>query len=142
MHDEEYEKELLKQYKMQGIVAADHEAIQAMDNELESGRSPIIPVGLKKDGGFYSDSNVADEEQWQAVRRLVRRKIRQIGEDIVRGRVEIMPYRKGKRSPCSDCVYRPVCQFDTLLEENGYRFLHDWDRDELWQMIMEQKEEA
>lgn len=142
MHDEEYEQELLKQYKMQGIVAADHEAIQAMDNELESGRSPIIPVGLKKDGGFYSDSNVADEEQWQAVRRLVRRKIRQIGEDIVRGRVEIMPYRKGKRSPCSYCVYRPVCQFDTLLEENGYRFLHDWDRDELWQMIMEQKEEA
>lgn len=142
LSDEEREEELLKKYRMKGLVSADEQAIQAMDNQLEKGRSPIIPVGLKADGGFYSDSQVADEKQWKGIRKHVRRKIRQIGDEIVEGRVDIRPYRKGRRSPCSWCVYRPVCQFDTLMEHNSYRFLPDLDKTEIWNRITEQEEEA
>jgi len=141
MSDAEREEALLKQYKMKGLVAADREAIAAMDNKLEKGRSPIIPVGLKTDGGFYSDSQVADEQQWDGMRRLVRRRIKQIGEQIVQGNVEIKPYRRGKRSPCAYCAYRPVCQFDTMMEGNDYRFLPELDKQELWQTILQEKEE-
>ena len=141
MSEMEREEALLRQYKMKGIVSADREAIAAMDNQLEKGRSPIIPVGIKADGGFYSDSQVADEQQWEGVRKLVRRRIRQIGEQIVQGHLEIRPYRRGKRSPCAWCSYRPVCQFDTLMEGNDYRFLPDMDKQELWRAILQEKEE-
>lgn len=141
LSDGEREEALLKQYKMKGLVAADREAIAAMDNQLEKGRSPIIPVGLKTDGGFYSDSQVADEQQWDSMRKLVRRRIKRIGEQIVQGNVEIKPYRRGKRSPCAYCSYRPVCQFDTLMEGNDYRFLPGLDKEELWQAILQEKEE-
>jgi len=140
--DQEREEALLKQYKMKGLVSADQEAIRAMDEQLDKGRSPIIPVGLKADGGFYSDSQVADEQQWTGIRNHVRRKITQIGDEIVEGHVEIKPYRRGKRSPCTYCSYRPVCQFDTLMEDNDYRFLPEYDKAELWHKITQQKEEA
>lgn len=142
LSEQEREEELLKQYKMKGLVAADLEAIQAMDSELTSGRSPIIPVGLKKDGEFFHDSQVADEAKWNGVRKLVRNKIKQIGNEIIQGKVEIKPYKYRKKSPCDYCAYRPVCQFDMQMAANQYRYLPDLDKDELWQRILGQKEEA
>jgi ATP-dependent helicase/nuclease subunit B len=140
--DEEREEALLKEFKMNGLVSADKRVILAMDNQLTKGRSPIIPVGIKADGGFYSESQVADEQQLSGILRFVRNKMKKIGDEIVEGRVEIKPYRKGKRSPCAHCVYRPVCQFDIWLEDNDYRHLPNFDRQELWKRIIEQKEEA
>ena len=142
LSEQEREEELLKQYKMKGLVAADLEAIQAMDSELTSGRSPIIPVGLEKDGEFFHDSQVADEAKWNGVRKLVRNKIKQIGNEIIQGKVEIKPYKYRKKSPCDYCAYRPVCQFDMQMAANQYRYLPDLDKDELWQRILGQKEEA
>src|SRR5690606_19895976 len=142
LSDAEREDASLKQYKRKGLVAADQDAIEKMDNQLEKGRSPILPVGVKAEGGLDSDSQVADTEQWDGVRKLVRRKVKQSGNEIVQGRVDIKPYRKGKHSPCTYCSYRPVCQFDTLMEDNEYRFLSNMDKDVLWNLILKQKEEA
>lgn len=120
---DEIERELFKKFKMKGLLLADTEAVQLMDTSLESGYSQMIPVGLKKDGGFYSNSSVISQEDFEHVRTFVRRKMTEIGERLTEGEIAIHPYKLKQNTPCTWCEYRPVCQFDPSLETNAYRVL-------------------
>ncbi|WP_248926680.1 helicase-exonuclease AddAB subunit AddB [Paenibacillus hamazuiensis] len=134
---DEIEKELAKRYKMKGLVLADEQAVKLMDGGLEgkSGYSQLIPVALKADGGFYKSSSVATEAQWTSLRKYVRRTIRRIGSDISAGKVDIAPYRMGKKAACQLCPYKPVCQFDPLLEGSRFEVLPQYGKDYALQLI-------
>ena len=116
----EVEKELRKRYKMKGLITADAEVAGMMDDELvkSAGHSQLIPVALKKDGSFYSTSSVATDEQWDTLRKYVRKQVKQIGTGITDGHVDIAPYRLGKKTACLHCSYKSICQFDPLFEGN------------------------
>ena len=103
-----------------------------MDRELETGRSDLVPAGLKKDGGFYSDSAVVTREEWNVLRGAVRRTIERIGSRILDGEVAIAPYRQGNRTPCAFCPYKPVCHFDPLIEGNGYKRIGRIPKERIW----------
>lgn len=129
--------ELFRRFQMKGYVAADPVVLQHMDRDLEAGRkSEIVPVALKKDGGFYKYSTVVTPEQWTSLREYVRRTIRQIGSNILAGEVAIAPYRTGQLAPCHYCEYRALCQFDPMFEGNEYNVLRARDEDELWNQVM------
>lgn len=64
MTSEQAEQELLKRFKMKGLLLADRDAVAQMDNTLDKGHSAIIPVALKADGGFIAVFAVATPEQW------------------------------------------------------------------------------
>ncbi|TBL70386.1 helicase-exonuclease AddAB subunit AddB [Paenibacillus thalictri] len=134
---DEIEKELAKRYKMKGLVLADEEAVLLMDGELagKSGHSQLIPVAMKTDGSFYKASSVATQQQWTTLRKYVRRTIRRIGSEITSGRVDIAPYRMRKKTACQFCSYRPVCQFDPLLEGNGFASFAPLGKDFAWQLL-------
>lgn len=53
---------IMKELKMNGLVQKDPEMIRKMDQTLSS-----IPVAFKKDGGFYSNSSVADRKQFPSI---------------------------------------------------------------------------
>ncbi|MDQ0111720.1 helicase-exonuclease AddAB subunit AddB [Paenibacillus harenae] len=127
--------QLLKRFKMRGLVTAHAETVRLMDDELETGYSELLPVALKRDGSFYSSSSVVTNEQWDKLRRSVRGEIARIGESIQGGKVSIEPYRMGAKSPCQYCDYKAVCQFDTLFEGNEYRKLNKPGKDEIWQQL-------
>src|SRR5690606_1737663 len=98
--------ELFRRFQMKCYVAAVPSVLQHMDHDLEAGRkSEIVPVALKKDGGFYKYSTVVTPEQWTSLREYVRRTIRQIGSNILAGEVAIAPYRTGQLAPCHYCEY-------------------------------------
>jgi ATP-dependent helicase/nuclease subunit B len=40
---------------------------------------------------------------------------------------------------CKYCIYSSVCQFDTAMRGNRYRYLADLDDAEIWNRIGEQK---
>ena len=128
---------MMKAFRMQGLLLADSGTVLKMDRALEGGgKSLIVPVEFKKDGGFGSRSQVATREQWDVLRRSVRGTIRRIGRRIAGGEVAIAPYRMDRRSPCATCEYRPVCQFDPLMEGNRYQPLaRSENRDALWQRL-------
>ena len=44
----EIEKEILKKFKMKGLVLGDADVVRLMDNKLSTGSSDIISAGLKK----------------------------------------------------------------------------------------------
>jgi ATP-dependent helicase/nuclease subunit B len=120
---DEIDKELYKQFKMKGLVLADKEAVQLMDTTLETQYSEVIPVALKKDGQFYSSSSVASIEDFGHLRTYVRKQIQIIGTQISEGNIDIKPFKMKKKTACTFCSYRSVCQFDLEFEEQEYTTL-------------------
>jgi ATP-dependent helicase/nuclease subunit B len=120
---EEIEQKMLESFKMKGLLLGDEESVRLMDSTLESGHSKIVSAGLKKTGGFYSNSSIASEEEFTHLRKHVRKTFKSIGEDMLSGKVDISPYQLKDRKPCTYCKFKPVCQFDDALEENQYRSL-------------------
>ncbi|KPV57995.1 ATP-dependent helicase [Paenibacillus sp. A3] len=137
---QEIDSELKKRFKMRGLLRADAGTVRLMDGGLAEagGHSDLLPVALKTDGSFYKTSSVASEEQWNTVRRYVKRTIREIGTSLTDGTIEIAPYRMGQATACTMCAYRSVCQFDTQLDGNAYKQLTPVGKDRVWEM-MEQK---
>lgn len=71
-------------------------------------------------------------EQFDSLREYVRKMAVEIGEEIIKGNVKISPYKSDKGSSCQYCLYKSICQFDTLLEDNHYKYLHKLSKDEIW----------
>ncbi|HAF99833.1 MULTISPECIES: helicase-exonuclease AddAB subunit AddB [Paenibacillus] len=134
-------EELLKRYKMKGLLLADREAVSLMDSYLEKGHSAILPVAVKADGSFYSSAAVATPEQWETLLAAVRRNMTTIGSRITGGDVAIEPYRIQQETACTYCAYRPVCQFDDTIEGSQYQLLGKPGRDQVWDLLGQMKGE-
>ncbi len=128
---EDVEKELLKKFKMKGLLLGNSQVIQLMDSSLTTGSSDIVPAGLKKDGNLTARSNAASREDFGALQNYVRNLYQQSGDRIVSGEVEIAPYRLADRTPCQFCPFKPVCQFDQNLGGNDYREIPKWPLDDV-----------
>ncbi|OMP67113.1 helicase-exonuclease AddAB subunit AddB [Domibacillus epiphyticus] len=139
---EEIENEVMKSFRMKGLILGEDEAIHLMDEQLESGDSLIIPAGFKKDGTLSARSKTADEDSFGMLRRHVRRLYETAGNDIVSGNVGITPYRYNKKTPCTFCSYRQVCQFDESLDENSFRLIRPRKNEEIIQMMKEEEDDG
>ncbi|MFK7693463.1 helicase-exonuclease AddAB subunit AddB [Paenibacillus sp. HJGM_3] len=133
----EAELALLKRFKMRGLVLDDPDTVLRMDSQLadQSGRSILIPVGMKADGSFYKGSSVASEAQWNRLRRYVRGVIQDIGNRMMEGQVDIRPYRMGPKLACTYCPYKPVCRFEPGADAQSYNRLKVIDKDQVWHAI-------
>ncbi|WP_296975170.1 helicase-exonuclease AddAB subunit AddB [Thermobacillus sp. ZCTH02-B1] len=134
---EEARRQALKRFRTRGLLTADEAVVRMMDLGLETGRSDLVPAGLRKGGGFYSDSAVVTRDEWEVLRGAVRRTIGRIAGRILDGEVAIAPYRLGDRSPCAYCPYKPVCHFDPLIEGNGYRRIGRIPKERIWELLRE-----
>lgn len=114
------EKEIQKKLKMKGLVLKDVNIVKEMDREI-NGYSNIIPVGINKDNGFYSNSSVVDNEEFQGLILHVKKLIKEITREMLKGKVCIEPTKSGNQSACTYCSYRSICQFDIMFEENNHK---------------------
>jgi len=135
--EEEIEKAIMKELRMKGLVLADVKLIRDMDKDV-SGDSLIIPARINKDGSL-GRSSAATEEQFRQLCNHVRKLLGAIGKSILDGDVAVRPYKKQKTTACDYCVYSSVCQFDTSMRDNRYRWLADLDDDEVWKLVREQE---
>ncbi|WP_036725181.1 PD-(D/E)XK nuclease family protein, partial [Paenibacillus forsythiae] len=140
MDREQAQQELLKRFKMKGLLMADREVVSLMDTTLDKGHSSIVPVALKSDGSFYSSASVATPEQWDRLLSSVRGTITEIGTRITEGDVAIAPYRIQQETACTFCSYRAVCQFDEAVEGSGYKHLGKPGKDAIWEMLSRKDE--
>ncbi|MGN0603356.1 MAG: PD-(D/E)XK nuclease family protein [Oscillospiraceae bacterium] len=92
--------------KMDGVVLADRDIAGAMENGLEG---TFIPVRIKKDGDFYSNSSVITEDQIAALRKYSEDILKETAMGIKSGKIEAEPLINGTASPCSYCDYSSVC---------------------------------
>ena len=70
--------QLLKELKMNGLLAADSGLIRKMDRTLAS-----LPVSFNKDGSFRKTSSVATREQFRLLNAYVKKKISDIRGEIL-----------------------------------------------------------
>ncbi|WP_106768364.1 helicase-exonuclease AddAB subunit AddB [Paenibacillus faecalis] len=132
-------EELLKRFKMKGLLLADREAVSLMDSFLDKGHSAILPVAVKSDGSFYSSAAVATPDQWDTLLAAVRKNVVTIGSRITDGEVSIEPYRIQQETACTYCAYRSVCQFDEAMEGSGYQLLGKPGKERVWELLEQMK---
>ncbi|WP_053365518.1 helicase-exonuclease AddAB subunit AddB [Bacillus sp. FJAT-27245] len=141
LSEEEIEQEILKKFKMSGLVLEDEEVIRLMDKSLESGESQIISAGFKKDGTLTKASKTATAEDIEDLRKFVRKVYRDTGNAIISGEVGIDPFRLKDKSPCTFCSFKPVCQFDESIEGSKYRRLVPQNDKEALELIRKEVKE-
>ncbi|MDO6449281.1 helicase-exonuclease AddAB subunit AddB [Oceanobacillus profundus] len=125
MNDDQISEEIFKKYKMQGLLLSDEEIVKMMDKSLESGSSQIVPAGIKKSGGFYGYSKIADQETFSSLQHHIHQLMRNAGLDMTSGGVDLNPYQHKEQIACTFCPFHSVCQFDPELRENNYRKLKE-----------------
>src|SRR5690625_7792894 len=94
--ESDIEEDIFKAYKMQGLVVADPSVASLMDTSLDSGRSDVVPMGLKKDGQFYSDSKIASEQSFKEIRDYVHELKERKGIKMTDRSIELNTYKKKK----------------------------------------------
>jgi ATP-dependent helicase/nuclease subunit B len=118
---DEIEQELMKRFKMKGLILEDPDVVRLMDQSLESGDSQIISAGIKKDGHLSKRSKVASLSDFDYLRKYVRSLYERTGNAIINGHVDINPYKLKDKTPCTFCAFKSVCHFDESIESNRYR---------------------
>ncbi|MGG1676627.1 helicase-exonuclease AddAB subunit AddB [Neobacillus sp. NRS-1170] len=132
---DEIENQILKKFKMNGLMLSDEKVIRLMDQTLESGDSQIIAAGIKKDGNLSKKSKVASLNEFNNLKEHVRKLYQKTGNAIIDGEIGITPYKLKDKTPCTFCAYKSVCQFDESIENNQYRILTPYSKEEVFGLI-------
>ncbi|MDK2809256.1 MAG: ATP-dependent helicase/nuclease subunit, partial [Clostridiales bacterium] len=136
-----YEDTLLKELRVNGLVNEKKEVIGALDasfvedGELKpSVKSNVIPVETLKSGGFSKNSSVASAEQFDNIMRYARKKMEQLGKQMMEGQCSVAPYQLGDRTACEYCMYGSVCAFDKKAGSQ-FRVLEELDKEEILRRV-------
>lgn len=138
---DEIEQELMKKFKMKGLILDDANVVRLMDQSLESGDSQIVSAGIKKDGNLSKRSKVASLSDFEDLRRYVRSLYKRTGNAIVNGHVDINPYKLKDKTPCTFCSFKSVCQFDESIESNEYRLFPAYSNENVLEIIRKELSE-
>lgn len=133
---EEINEKLLKELRMTGVVTENDKVISLLDGEF-SDKSDVVPVERKKDGSYSSKSSVITGNDMEEISGYVNYKIKQIGMDIMQGKIEINPYEQSGGTSCDYCEYKNVCGFDEGISGYGYRRLENLEAQEAMERIRE-----
>ena len=95
--------------RLVGLTVKDREAVQLADKEI-SGFSSLIPVAMKKNGEFHTNSPGISSEEMDRLLEHITGILSQTGQEIFRGRVEAKP----QPDNCRYCNYQAFCGFDKI----------------------------
>lgn len=138
MSDEEIELEIRKKFKMKGLILADVKVVRMMDKQLDSGYSKIVPAYVDKKENISSKlSSAVTREQFGILQKQINRIIKQIGEEILSGKIELNPYNntKKKKTPCNYCEYKAICGFNDTQKGNCYNYIEQRSNEEIFASI-------
>lgn len=128
--EEQLEKQILKELRLDGIVNAEDEVVRHLDREI-SGNSLVIPVGRNKDNSLSKASKVLSPDDFRVLSGYAKSQMKKIGTKILKGDVSISPYELGNRTGCDYCPYRGICGFEETISGYEYRRLPKQKKEEL-----------
>ena len=136
--EEEIREKILEKLKMKGLVIEDEEIAGKLDRDLKENagvKSDVIPVEKNKNGQFSARSDMMRKEDFRILSGYVNRKMKEIGRQILDGRIVPDPYEKGKEEACTYCVYQKVCGFDVSLPGYDKRKLQELTKEQVFERI-------
>lgn len=130
--EEEIKEEIKKNFRMQGLIVANVNILKNMDTVLDIGSSNIIPVTLKKDGSISeSKSSTVTEEQFESLQKQVIKIIKQISREILKGQIEIKPFKYKKTTGCDFCKFKSICMFDNNDKTCEYNYIKEESKEDI-----------
>lgn len=119
--DEAISAKIHESLKTKGIINDDDVSIEGITG-ITSGKSDVVPIAYNKNGSLSANSSVMSLENLQLLRDFAAYKLRNIGDDIISGKITRNPVKEDdKKDSCTYCAYKGVCGFDERLE--GYNML-------------------
>jgi ATP-dependent helicase/nuclease subunit B len=123
------EKELLKEYKMEGYFLEDKELIKKLDKKIEEEReSTVAKIKINKNGSISKSSQTLTREAYKGLLKYVNDKVLEIGKEIISGKILIEPFKRNQNIPCKWCSYIDICQFDKTMPDNKYKIIKKVDK--------------
>lgn len=117
--EEERNQRILKELRVQGLILEDDAVLESLDASKDT-ESSVIRIKYKKNNELTQASQTASRHQFDVIGAYADHKIRQIGNDIRSGRIDVSPAEDDAgQSVCRYCAYKSVCGFDEKLP--GYR---------------------
>ncbi len=111
LSDDYYFEKLQKKFLLDGVVVGGKETVLSFDREAESG-SAVVPVTFNKDGSISRTSLVLSQTQIEVLRAHTRQIMRELAQNILKGRIKPSPCQVDGQSPCEFCLYGSLCHFD------------------------------
>lgn len=136
--DEELKKEIMKKFKMKGLLIDNPDIIKEMDREMD-GNSTVIPARINKDGSL-GKSDIASKKQFELLREHVKKIVANSCENMLKGDISINPCKNKDFVPCNFCLYSSICAFDQDLEDNNYRNISEKSDEEIWNKLSKEYE--
>ncbi|MGN0298691.1 MAG: PD-(D/E)XK nuclease family protein [Lachnospiraceae bacterium] len=125
---ESIEDEMLDSLKLTGLTNASPGVIQKLDHTMEEKSKVIDKLGSR-------NPELAEEGDLKRMCQYALDKATEIGSDLVRGEINVLPYEYKNKRPCSYCEFRGVCGFDSAINGYRYRRLKNFTPDELWDIL-------
>ncbi|MQS88539.1 PD-(D/E)XK nuclease family protein [Companilactobacillus mishanensis] len=128
--------ELLKQFKLDGLIVNDEELISNLDNLISGRSSNILPLKNAKSGVSINPKNAISDDDLFKILNYNKHLITNAGEKIYSGKLQINPYRDSQENTglqFSD--YRSILQFDAMLPENEYHEIIKRDKTDVLNRI-------
>jgi len=135
--DDEAASALKNSMKLDGLILNDAEIVRDMDRNFENG-SEFLPVKMTSSGEIRINSSLATMSQFKILSDYVKSSLKQIGNSIAGGKIDIMPYRNSVSSTCAYCGYKSVCKFDVSRSKSGYRMCQKASAADVWDMMREE----
>lgn len=108
--EEEIEELIRKNFKMKGLIVADVKIIKMHDNTLKTGSSKLVPAALTASGEINKKwTNGVTQEEFKELQDYIYKTIKDIGKEILSGKIDIEPYNKKGKTPCTYCKYHAIC---------------------------------
>ena len=138
--DEEIEKKIKKNFKMQGLILADINVVKMMDNKLEKGYSDVVPAYIDKYGELSpKSSSIATKEEFEKLQKVVKKTIKDISKEILCGNIDIKPYSYRKKNGCTYCPYKSICMFNINCKDNDYNYIKQKSNEQIMFELMEEE---
>ena len=76
--------------------------------------------------GYDNISGALKPNAFETLLRFTEKKIVELAQEILSGRIDVTPYRLNQKSPCGYCEYKSVCRFDWQI--NDYNVMESLDK--------------
>lgn len=130
---QDVEDAVLSALRPRGVFEASGETVRLLQKEGGDGASRWLPASFKDGRPDPKRSGAISREQFENLRKFVRKKIRELGNGIISGDVSARPYKRQKSTGCDYCRFQAVCGFDRKAPGYGYRNLKEPEPEKIWE---------
>lgn len=118
MSEEDIKAKLLEQMQMNGLM-------NVLAGEKEEKQIKNVP-----------------EKNLNELKSYVEDTVRHLGKQIIEGDIQVNPYKRGNKNPCTYCEYQSICRFDKKISGYRYRNLVSIPTEQIWEELSKKGEWA